>query len=62
VSDEPRPSNALSWVLSILAVLVMGAGQLLYTSGSRGLGMVLVIAGGVALAAVIARAALRGLR
>jgi hypothetical protein len=62
MTDEQRPSNALSWVLSILAVLVIGGGQLLYSTGSTGAGLALVIGGGVLLAAVIARAALRGLR
>ncbi len=61
--SAPKPSNTLSWLLSVAAVAVVGAGQVLYASGSNtGLGIALIVAGGVALAAVIARAALRGLR
>jgi hypothetical protein len=63
MSEPAPPSNALSWALSIGAVVVIGVGQVLYTSGSAtGVGLTLIVVGADALAAVLARAALRGLR
>jgi hypothetical protein len=59
--DERKPLGFWSWVSAALAVGVVIAGQSCWVTGERTLGGGLVAVGGVALAAVILRAALAGL-